>query len=196
MLSLGELILNDKPSKFNKDLLDYINRNMNEIVIKGRIKFKISITRPHQLDGLRSRGIKKLPSLVLDKKIYAGVPEIIDMLGKRVKTSKQMAINKTDDEFIHDYQASSIMKDVKRGTDNKIIGFIDDDDNEKFDPSAAVMTESKRRSETIKRDNKQDPDINDRSIRKTSQQKKGQSHSDDVGNDDEMMMQLMEKNGY
>jgi hypothetical protein len=195
MLSLGELVFNDKPSKFNKELLDYINRHISEIVIKGRIKFKITITRPHELDKLRSRGIKKLPSLILDKKIYAGVPEIIDILGRRVKTSKQTAANKSDDEFMHDYQSTAILRDVKRGSDDKIIGFIDDVD-ETYDPTAAIMAESKRRADMNKRGgDKSAPDVEYQPIRKQSQQKQGLSHSDETENDDDMMMQLMDKNG-
>ena len=108
VVRVAELIFNDTPSKYNKDLTDFLDRNIDTIIIKGQIKFNFKIAKASELTALRDSGIKRLPAMMLDGKPYIGVPTIVAELRKRVKTSKSTAAPKSEEEVLDEYYKKTL----------------------------------------------------------------------------------------
>lgn len=125
-LTLAELIFNDNASKFNKDLTDFLKRNIATIISKGLIRIKFTIAGPAELNKLRKRGIKRLPHMILDTKHYTGVPLIIEELSKRVKKSKSDAPPITEEEVLANYYTKEL--NIKKDSEGKFIPLNEDDE--------------------------------------------------------------------
>lgn len=145
VLKYSELFLNDTPSKFNKELLEFIKRNLEVIILKGQIKFKFKIVSTRDLSNLKNRGIKRLPAMIIDNKSFIGVPDIIFEIRKRVKLSKETAKPKSDDETLNEYFMNTLEHKVD---ENGKINIKDDDDNDDDNGqklASAAIKEAERR---------------------------------------------------
>jgi hypothetical protein len=130
VLKLAELVFNDKPSKFNKDLTEFLKRNIETIVMKGQLKFRFKIAAAGDMHVLRDRGITHLPAMIIDKQNFVSVPSIIGELQKRVKTSRGVAPPKNDDEVVMEYLHKEI-GDVKQDSEGRIMAEnLDQEDEE------------------------------------------------------------------
>lgn len=125
-LALAELIFNDTASKFNKDLTEFLKRNITTVISKGLVRFKFTIAGPADLNKLRKRGVKRLPTMILDNKHYTGVPLIIEELSKRVKKCKTAAPPITEEEVLANYYTKEL--DIKKDSEGKFIPLSEDDE--------------------------------------------------------------------
>lgn len=119
-LKTAEVIFNNTPSKFNKDLTDFLKRNMEAIIFRGQIKFKFKLASSKDLSTLRSKGITRLPAMRIDGRNHINVPTIIGEIRRRVKTSKTTASMKSNEEFLDEYMKNAI-GDIKKDDDGRII---------------------------------------------------------------------------
>jgi hypothetical protein len=131
-LRLAEIYTSDKPTKNNKDLFDYLNRNLETAVMNGGIKFKFCVTDQSGLNELRDKGITRLPAMRLSNKNTIGVPAIISVLRDAVKTNKKPAAPKSEEEVLSDYFKSQI-GDIKKDADGKFI-LPEEKEESEFDP--------------------------------------------------------------
>jgi hypothetical protein len=118
-LTLAEIIFNNKASSINKDLIDFLENNLQRIIVKGQIKFKFTIVQQNDLKLLEKRGIYKLPTMIYEERNIVSVDNIIDTLNQIVKTSKKTSASKSDEEIVQDYLNDSL--DIKRGSGGKIM---------------------------------------------------------------------------
>lgn len=121
------IIFNNSPSKFNKDLIDFLQRNLPKANVKGNMHFTFQIAKPNDLVALRNKGVKKLPVMFIASSTIVGVSDIIDEIRNRIKNTKNEAKIKSDDELIHDHQMNSMFDGAIRSTDGKMT-FKDDND--------------------------------------------------------------------
>jgi len=103
VVHVADLIFNDTPSRYNHDLTEFIKRNIKTIIMRAQLKFRFKIARPSDLKSLRTKGIKRLPAMVIQGQRFIGVPTIVEELSQRVKKSKKLAPVKTNDEIVNDY---------------------------------------------------------------------------------------------
>lgn len=143
---VAELYFNNSPTKNNRDLTEYLRRNLEVAIRKGNIKFRFHIAKTSDLARLRDAGIKRLPVMMLGKNQFVGVPNIVNELVRRVQTSKAPAPLKTDSEVLQDYFANTI-GDVKKQGDGKIdVNAMDQESTEQMDFSGRLMRERDRRA--------------------------------------------------
>lgn len=145
VLQVAEIIFNDTPSKFNKDLTDFLKRNIDTIIMKGRIKFRFKVAKAQELNDLRNRGIKRLPAMIIGDRPYVGVPTIIEELRNSVKKSKKVAAPKSEEEVLREY-FDKTLGEIKKDSDGKIIQPDDqEDENRQPDLTGDLTRELQRR---------------------------------------------------
>jgi hypothetical protein len=146
VLQSASIIFNDTCSRFNKDLVDYLRRNIETAIRKGGVTFQFKIAQTADLAGLRRRGIKALPAMIIGNQNFVGVPDIVAELRKRVKNSSGEVATKTDEEIINDYQMQSLYdNNVKKNSDGKFDVTNEPDKDESEELKAALNREIRRR---------------------------------------------------
>ena len=153
MLQVAEVIFNNTRSQINKDLTEFLKRNLKPIILRASVQFKFTIANKDDLPAMRDNGIKRLPVMIINNKHYTSVPMIITELQKRVKHSKTVAAPKSEAEVLSDYFKHEL-GDIKTDRDGKIdtSKFVDDDDDDIGSKlTDAAMKEVNRRN--IKADN-------------------------------------------
>lgn len=144
-ITVATIYFNDTASKFNKDLTEFLKRNIEKSIRQGRLSYSFKITQTNELAELRRMGIKRLPAMVIGKTTRVGVPDIIDEIHKRVKNSKSPAPPKTEDEIVREYQLAAL-GDIKKDADGKIVIKDDDpDDANGDDLQHRLQKENERR---------------------------------------------------
>lgn len=116
VLQAASIVFNDSASQFNKDLTDFLKRNLETAIRKGGLSFQFKIAKPADLAGLRQMGVKRLPAMLINNKPFVGVPDIIAEIRVRVKNSRNVAPEKSEDEIVREFQMAAlgnITKDVK-----------------------------------------------------------------------------------
>jgi hypothetical protein len=111
----ADVIFNDKPTKNNKDLINFLNGNLSDIIRKGRMRFRWRIAGPDTITQLRQEGVKALPALKIDKQYIIGVPAIVNYLRNAVRNSKAAAPTKTEDEVINDFFRKELGQTDEKG---------------------------------------------------------------------------------
>ena len=124
------IIFNDSKSRFNKDLVDFLKRNLEPAIIKGGLNFNYKISGQDDIDNLKNSGINRLPAMVLDGRNYIGVEDIIEEIRKRVKDNNGNSSVKSEEEVIRDYYMKEAMANTSRDMDGKIVINKDADDFE------------------------------------------------------------------
>jgi hypothetical protein len=135
-LKIAKIIFNDSPSKFNKELITYIDSNLDSAIRKGRLNFQYEIAAPSKLSELRDLGINILPAMIVEESTFSGVASIIKEIRKRINSAKTLVASKTDDEIIREFQENAL-GDYQVDSNGKV-KFLDDADDEK-DESASLM---------------------------------------------------------
>lgn len=154
-IAVAELYFNDSATKHNRDLTTYLKRNITEAIRRGNLKFRFKIAKANELATLRNAGINRLPAMILNKRHYIGVPNIVDELARCVKNSRMMAPVKSDDEILHDYLHKEI-GDPKKTSDGRIDpNSLEQESNETFDPQSAFHREAERRRRNEEGDHSQ-----------------------------------------
>lgn len=130
VLKAASLIFNDSSSPFNKELIEFLRRNLESVILKCSIMFHFKIAKAAELKELKDMGITRLPAMTIGKDHYIGVPNIVSELRNRVKLNTDTAAMKTDDEILRDFQISAL-GDVKKNSDGQFVINDNDDDEDK-----------------------------------------------------------------
>ena len=149
-LQTAEIIFNDSSAKSYKDLVDFLKRNLESIILKGQLKFRFKIIQTGELDSMRKKGVTSYPALVLiggNQKPYMGTPTIIELLRQRVKRSKTMATPKSEEEVLDSYFKGEMH--AKKGDDGKLIVPDDQEPSGQLDLTAALNREVDRRTNEL-----------------------------------------------
>lgn len=150
---VANIIFNDSASRFNRDLIDFLKRNLDPAIKRGRISFNFKIAETNELPQLRQQGIKRLPAMILNNKPFIGVPDIIAEIRRVVKTSKSMAPPRSEDEVIRDYQLS-VIGPVSKDAEGKLVVHDDDDEAKTDDLQSKIQAEMRRRGIQNEEENK------------------------------------------
>lgn len=118
-LQLVEIIFNDTPSKYNRDLTEFLKRNIETIILKGKLKLKFTIANNNDLNKLVEIGVKRLPVMFIQKKSFVSVPIIVEEIRRIVNNSKNIAPPKNEDEVLQDHFNACIGQ-IRKGNDGKI----------------------------------------------------------------------------
>ncbi len=149
MVQQVTIIFNDSASQFNKDLTDFLNRNLSLAIKKGGMLFHFKIAKPKDLTDLRNKGIKRLPAMIINESYFIGVPDIIKEINIRIKSSTSEIAPKTEEEMIRSFQLNILGNPKINNDKDKKIVFDDKDDDDKDDDSkeltAKLNNEVKRR---------------------------------------------------
>ncbi len=108
VLQAASVVFNDSASQFNKDLTDFLKRNLETAIRKGGLSFQFKIAKPADLAGLRQMGVKRLPTMLINNKPFVGVPNIIAEIRARVKNSRNVAPEKSEDEIVREFQMAAL----------------------------------------------------------------------------------------
>jgi hypothetical protein len=142
-VQIVQLILEGSPSSINKQLLEFIKRNLRDIITRGQVRLKFKVAKPSDTPKLKARGVKKLPAMLLPGgKSCEGRVEIAQWLISTVKNSRQVAAPKSDEEVLRDYYTSEL---TKGRDENGAFNDADDDDDGLPDLSGALQKELERR---------------------------------------------------
>lgn len=145
VLQAASIIFNDNCSRFNKDLIDFLKRNIEIAIRKGGVTFQFKIAQTADLAGLRRKGIKALPAMVIADQNFVGVPDIVAELRKRVKNSTGEVATKSEDEIVNDYQMHELYNNVKKDAEGKLTAEPDDETNDGENLMAEFNKEIKKR---------------------------------------------------
>lgn len=148
VLQVASIIFNDSASQFNKDLTDFLRRNLETAIRKGKMTFVYRIAAAGDLAELRAQGIKRLPAMTLSNQTFIGVPEIIEEIRRRVKTSKSEAVEKSEDEIVRDYQMKAL-GDIKKDAEGKFVINDEPESDDKDRLMADFQREIERRGTAI-----------------------------------------------
>lgn len=167
VLQAASIIFNDSASQFNKDLTDFLHRNLETAIRRGGLSFQFKIAKPADLAELRQTGIKRLPAMLINSKPFVGVPNIIAEIRSRVKNAKNAAPEKSEDEIVREFQMASLGNITKDAE-----GRFQIHDEPETDESTSLMSdfnrEIQRRGATAghgSKDNDENDDPQPRMIR-------------------------------
>lgn len=151
---VAEIIFNDTRSQRNKDLVQFIKRNIEAIILRAQIKFRFRINRSEDLPKYRQRGITKFPAMVIENKSYMDSSCIIDHLSIRIKRSKTVAQGKSEDEKLHEFMMNEMGGEhAERDGDGKIlVDRLDQEEISEDDIGAKLSTAAMRETERRKVD--------------------------------------------
>ena len=144
VLQSVSIVFNDSASQFNKDLTDFLQRNLEAAIRRGNMSFQFKIAKPADLPGLRQLGVKRLPAMLINNRPFVGVPEIIGEIRNRVKNSRTEAPGKTEEEIVREYQLQSL-GNITKDADGKFQVPNDAEDNADGDLMASYNKEIQRR---------------------------------------------------
>ena len=146
-----ELIINDTPTRNNKDLIDFLHKNLDTIVVRARIKLKFNLAKPHDISSFRDRGLTKFPALIDDGDTCVGVTNIVENLRKRVRSSKRSAPPKNETEVLNEFMHAEAFQGVGKTTDGVFeVPKDDDEDDIGTQLEQQAMRESSRRKQNGK----------------------------------------------
>ena len=148
-IQVASIIFNDSSSRFNKDLTDYLQRNLEQAIKRGGLSFKYKIAQPSDLPDLRQKGVKRLPAMLIGNAPFVGVPSIIQEIQKRIRTSRVVVQAKTPEEEVRDFHTQLLTAGVTKNAEGKFEVKEKNDDDESENLSAQLQ--SKFNSEIQKR---------------------------------------------
>lgn len=101
---MAELYFINANSRKNKELTDFIERNIDMIVKVGRLMFKPMVVETSQLDRLERQGITTFPAMrITGCPVFQGIDAICNELQRRVSQGKRPAAPKTPEESVSDW---------------------------------------------------------------------------------------------
>lgn len=131
-LQLATLIFNDSASEKNRDLIEFLRRNLEASIKKGGLTFDYTIITPGKLLELRNSGIKHLPAMKINNYTYTGVSKIIEEIRRRIQLSKNLLPEKSDDEILLEYNMQQMNGETVKDANGRI-HFTDDNDDQEQD---------------------------------------------------------------
>ena len=153
-IQTAELYVKDRASRPNKDLLDYLHRNLRPIILRGQIKFKFNILTKEDKSRMLEKGLKKFPAMILNNQKIIGVSEIITVLRKQVQQSNSMVKPKSEEEVLSEYYENAF-NDVKFDSEGKHVLPEEGEDVDDFKNSLQqrLQEELQRREEATGKKN-------------------------------------------
>lgn len=145
MSANAEIYFNNSCSKYNKQLVDYLTKNLESLITVGKLQFNFEIVSNSA--KLKERNITRLPALIVNSKTHIGVDKIISYLNSVQKVQRKSAFGGGDgdgDEMLHEYNMSA-MGNIKMTAGKLVVEDNDDDDDSNEDLKARLNMEVKRR---------------------------------------------------
>ncbi len=146
-LQAATLVFNDSASQFNKDLYDFLKRNLETAIRKGGLSFQFKIAKPSDLANLRQMNVKRLPAMLINNKPFVGVPNIIAEIRARVKNSRNLVPEKSDDEIVREFQIASL-GNITKDAEGRLQVHDEPEQDESAALTAAFNREIQRRGAT------------------------------------------------
>jgi hypothetical protein len=140
----AEIIFNNTPSKYNRELTTYLKRKLKDLNLRGALKFHFKAVESPEFHKLRQKGITRLPAMVIQGKKFIGVKDIIAELQSSLKSSKRAVPKMTDDEFLDKWQKDALTDGVQKDQDGKFT-LPDERDETEMDLGGAALREAQRR---------------------------------------------------
>jgi len=182
----------------NKKLVEFIDRNLDKIIINGNIKFNFIIVKKSMYSSLKTKGITRLPAVVVKKtnENVIGYDDIIAKINQLVSSNNVKAKPKSEEEIMIEFQNKELLKGSKRDSEGKL-SFNDDEEK---DETAEMLDNfhkaSQKRNESITE--------NTKTLKKTNYKETADDFMDDYkedlsslsnikNEDDDMMAALMDK---
>ena len=145
-----QIVFNENADEINKELTDYLDKNLDEIIYKANVYFKFIIATEKDKLKLKKDGITKLPAIIsFDMKPVVGLQNVY----KYIKYAMQHKIKpeiKTEDEILQDFMSKEIqdgVSRVKEGNKKKVVIKEEDEDDEFSNDNInrKIQTEQKKR---------------------------------------------------
>ena len=147
-LRTAKIFVLNRANKQNKELLDFINKNINDIILKGCIKFDFRKIDIDDVDNYSQRGIREFPSMQIDGRIISKPNIIIQELIAHMRANKIVAPPKTDEEVVNDYLREEVTAGVAKDSKGKYIQPKEEEDEQSKINSeirSKMIEEEKRR---------------------------------------------------
>jgi hypothetical protein len=141
-----QLYLHDSPLIVNRDILYFINKNIQNIITRGSVIIHYHLVAVKDAGSYLSKGIKNFPVMVLPNgsKLH-GIDNILDFLRQRMLNPKNIAASKSEEEMIREYQQSTLGT-VRKNADGKFEFPPDEEDDDQLDLSKRTEEERKKRA--------------------------------------------------
>lgn len=186
VLQAASIVFNDSASQFNKDLTDFLKRNLETAIRNGGLSFQFKITKPADLAGLRQMGIKRLPAMIINNKPFVGVPNIIAEIRSRVKNSKNIAPEKSEEEIVREYQIAAL-GNITKDNEGRLQVHDEPETDENDNLMSAFNREIQRRGATAghNKDDQDDGDNPQPRMQRPPPPQPARTTDRDMGNDDD-----------
>lgn len=119
-MQVTKIYFADAPSKHNKNLTDYLDDNINDIIINGHISLKFIIATKKVIIELKKKNIKKLPAVINGSTIIVEVPAIKRYFNRQISQNKPPIPPKSADEELHEYMMNNMMADGDNDPEDNI----------------------------------------------------------------------------
>lgn len=141
-----QLYLHDSPLIVNRDILYFINKNIQNIITRGSVIIHYHLVGVKDAGSYLSKGIKNFPVMVLPNgsKLH-GIDNILDFLRQRMLNPKNIAASKSEEEMIREYQQSTLGT-VRKNADGKFEFPPDEEEDDQLDLSKRTEEERKKRA--------------------------------------------------
>lgn len=115
------IYLQNSETTINQDLLNYLERNLQKIVMEGQVILDFKISTEEDIAYLQTKNIKRLPALLRNNNNNViGSANIINFLGRKVKAKKHTTVSvKSEEELVREYQMGEMNKNDQEET-NKL----------------------------------------------------------------------------
>jgi hypothetical protein len=154
----AKIILLNRANKQNKELLDFIKRNIQDLIRRARLKFSFYCIDQDEVQGYSRKGVRNFPAMQIEGRTFEKSSLIIQELIAFTKTTRQPAVAKSDEEEIDDYLRKEITDGVTKDSSGKFIQPKEDEDEASKINSeirSKMIEEEQRRG--IHRAQQQDP---------------------------------------
>jgi hypothetical protein len=145
------IIFHEDDKEKNKDLTDYLDKNLKEIITRGRIYFNFIIATNNDTDKLEHDGITLLPALLpKNSKPVLGLKNIYKFINHCMNNPKANRI-KSEEEILQEFMDKEIKNGVSKIKDGNKRKLIVNDDKENDDEFSNDNINRKIQSEQRKR---------------------------------------------
>jgi hypothetical protein len=145
------LIFHEDDNETNKELTKYLDKNLNEILHKGKIYFNFIIATANDKIKLKKDGILDLPALIPENvNPIIGIKNIYKYINYCIKNPQQKKV-KSEEEILQEFMNKEIqdgVKKVKDGNKKKLIINQEEDNDDEFSNdniNRKIQNEQKKR---------------------------------------------------
>jgi hypothetical protein len=111
------LYLSNKPSQLNKDLINYLNANMNSLV-KMKLYIDFVIAYPQNIQSYTEKGIVNFPTMIHQNQKFVGVDRIKGFFNQFHQMHKKKQAERTENDDVTDYWSGILAKGDEEDDDD------------------------------------------------------------------------------